>query len=218
VKAVTPDRVPGVELVGEAVDVGLRRHRLVERGIEHRDVRDARQEAAGGRQSAEVVRVVERRQHHALLDHRLDLGRHQHRGRELLAAVHDAVADGLDLADALEHPVLGVHEDAEDALDGGAVLQDLRDLLVGLAALDVDGEARVREADLLDQAAGQRLVAVGLDHLERRVDDLELHGRRPAVEHKDLHRALPSSSRDRDAQFSFGVSSGRRSSRWRWLS
>jgi len=69
--------------------------------------------------------------------------------------MHDPVTDRLELLDALEDAVFGVDQDLEDALDGGPVLQDLRDLLVRLPALDLDdvgGRALDLRTHVLEEA------------------------------------------------------------------
>ena len=56
----------------QRVGVRVRRQLRVERGVEHGDVRDRREHLARRADAGEVDRVVERREHRALLDDRLD--------------------------------------------------------------------------------------------------------------------------------------------------
>ena len=99
-KAVTAHLVAAVELVGEGVQVSALRQGLVERRVEDGDLRQARPEQLpGGLNAFDVGRVVQRRQ----LDHVFDAVEHfvgdEDGVREALAAMHDAVADGVNVGD-----------------------------------------------------------------------------------------------------------------------
>ena len=85
----------------DRVGRGRRRHRAVESGIEHRDVRDVRQRLARTVDLLERPTVVERSEDRKLLDGTLDGFVDHHRLLEVASAVHDAVADGVRWNEAL---------------------------------------------------------------------------------------------------------------------
>ena len=103
----------------------------MERGVEHRDLRDAGTEELARRVDAlEVGRVVQRREVDAVLDlvdHRVV---DEHRAGQLLAAVDDAMADGVDVGERLDarHRGLGRDQPAQDVIEGGAVVAQRRRL------------------------------------------------------------------------------------------
>jgi hypothetical protein len=82
-----------------AARTGRRRlHRLVEGGVEHRDLGHVAQDVAHRAVSLDVGRVVQRGHVEAVLDPAHDVVVDQDRCLEPLPAVHHAVAHGLDLA------------------------------------------------------------------------------------------------------------------------
>ncbi len=111
-----------VPLVGQAVEVGIGRQRLVEGGIEHRDMRDAGKELHRLAHAFEVVRIVQRRQ----CREGLDVGQHlrrDHRGAgELAAAMDHAVADGDDVQRGEQESVVelehGLEQHVEEFAEG----------------------------------------------------------------------------------------------------
>ena len=121
--------------------------------------------------------------------------------------------------DLVEDADLGVGEDPQHPLDGGAVLEDLAVVGVGFALGDLEHQSRVGETDLFDQTGGQGPVVVRVHPLEVGLDDLELDRRRSTVENEDFHW-IDSIAADAasDAQASRGLSSGRRSVRRRLAS
>ena len=76
----------------DGVGVGVRRHRLVERGVEDRDLRHVGEELRRDLDALEVGRVVQRRQRDQVGDRGDHLVVDQHRLGEAVAAVDDAVA------------------------------------------------------------------------------------------------------------------------------
>jgi hypothetical protein len=130
---------------------------------------------------------VEWREHGAGLDLGDDLGRHQHRRRELLAAVHHPVSDRLDVAGRLQDAVFGVDQHAQRPVDRRAMLEDLAIVLVGRPARDRQRQPGVGKADLLDLTDRERQITVLLDPFQVGLDDLVLDGRRAAVKDEDLH-------------------------------
>ncbi len=74
VEAVAPDLLLGQVFVGQRVGVSVRRQRVVERRIEHRDLRNVRKVLAGGADAFEVARIVQRREGGEFLDSFLHFG------------------------------------------------------------------------------------------------------------------------------------------------
>jgi hypothetical protein len=188
VKAVAAHLVAAIELVGDGVEVRVRRQRAVEGGVEHRDLRHARaQDRRRGADALEVGRVVQRREIDRVLDPLQYLVVDPHRAREALAPVHDPVTDRVDLgASAERHAALAADEPRDDVLDGRPVVaQGGRGLLRRSAA------AAQREhglaAQALDGAAGELVVGVARQPLLVGADELELDGRRADVQDEDVH-------------------------------
>ena len=97
VEAVAPDLVLVAPRPRDGIRVGHRRHGLVERGVEDRDLRDSGEQRARDPQALEVRRVVQRRQRHQL-GHRVDhLVVDQDRFAETDSAVDHPVTDRGDL-------------------------------------------------------------------------------------------------------------------------
>jgi len=83
-----------VQLVGQAVEVGVGRQRLVEGGVEDGNLRNAGEGLERDADAGEVGRVVQRRKDRQLLD----VGHYRRgdddRAGELVAAMDDAMTDG----------------------------------------------------------------------------------------------------------------------------
>ena len=91
VEPVAPHLVLLEPLVGHRVQVGARRHRRVESGVEHRHLGEGGEELLGDTDAEQVRRVVQRAERDALLDLRDHLLGDRHRAGEAGAAVHDPV-------------------------------------------------------------------------------------------------------------------------------
>ena len=103
---------------------------------------------------------------------------------ELLAAVHDAVADGVDLAHVIDAL----------ALAGGHLLHDLGKSLGvggedggrgGLVAVGLVGDHAAFHANALAQALAQHLLTV-------HIDELIFQGRRTTVDNQNFHLLVSS--------------------------
>ena len=96
VESVTAHFVTAIQLVGKAVQVRDLGERVVERRVEHRDLRNAGSEdARRGANTGDVVRVVQRRELHELIERLENAFVDALRPREILTAVHDAMAHRL---------------------------------------------------------------------------------------------------------------------------
>ena len=149
----------------------------MEGGVEDRDHRHPGQGRLGGADAGEVGGVVQGGEVAHLLDALDDVVVDEGGGVVLLAAVDDAVADGLDFLDVLDDPVLLVYQSVKDELHADLVVGDVlfKDVL-GVA--DLVGEARLVQTDALHQALGENL-------LGGHVEELVLDGRGTAVDDED---------------------------------
>ena len=165
VEAVAADAVLLIVLVGDSVDEGLGRHGLMEGRVEDDDVRLAGEHVHDGLEAHEVRGVVERRERNDFLDALDDFGRDEDGLRELLSAVDYAVAGRAELVEALEDAELGIDEDVEDVLDSRRVVGEgnfaRHRVEAGLRVLD----ARAFDADALDEALREDLLAFHVDEL-----------------------------------------------------
>jgi len=96
VEPVPADPMLPDELRRQRIGGGCRGQGAVERGIEHRDVRDSGEHGAGGADAREIDWVVQRRQGGEIVDLLLHLVGDQRRGIEPAAAVHHPVTDDAD--------------------------------------------------------------------------------------------------------------------------
>ena len=187
VEAVAAHAVFLVIFIIDAVDESLRRHGLMEGGVENHDIRELRQHGLDRENALQIGRVVQRREGHDFLDAFDNFRSHQHGLGELLAAVNDAVSGCRELVEALEDPVLGIHQHIQHILDSLCMCREINFahhcIHAGLRMLD----ARAADADTLHQPLGQHGFAV-------HIDQLILEGRTAAVENKNFHKKRIASS------------------------
>ena len=121
----------------------------------------------------------------ALLERGHDLVGYQHAARELLAAVDDAVADGVNLVHGAHDAVLGAGELVDDGGYGLGVAGQ-GDVLVedGLIAHKRGVLEVTVDADALAQALGEELLAL-------HVDELILQRGAAGVDDQNFHFSLP---------------------------
>ena len=179
VEAVAAHAVLLIVLVGDSVHVSLRRHGAVESGIEHSHHGHIAEHLACGLDAQDAGGVVQGSQRAQLTDGLNDLIGDQAALLELLAAMHHAVADGVDLAHIIDAL----------ALAGGHLLHDLSKCLGvggedgrggGLVAVGLVSDHAAFHANALAQALAQHLLAV-------HIDQLILQGRRTAVNNQNFH-------------------------------
>ena len=172
VSTVTADAVFFIELVRNAVEVGLLRHRLVESRIEHGDLREAREELGSAFHAGRMSRFVERGKERDAADVADDFRRDVF-ALDVLAAMHDAVANGFDGVGEL----LGV-EELLHLIDGfgmrGAVEVEV-DFAFGAFCLGV-----TVDADVFDEAASDGFLGFC-------IDDGKLYRGAAAVEDEYAH-------------------------------
>ena len=178
VEPVPPHPVPRVPVLGHRVAERGRRHRLVECGVEHGDLRQAGPDGTDRLDASQVRRVVQRRQVAARPDRGDHLLVHQDRGGEPLTPV--------------DHPVPGAGQPNRPApgraIPGpGQMIQHPGDhrVMTAVRQLFGDGAARIPlepqhglgAADPLGQSGHDPLPASGGQHGE-------LHRRTARVQHQ----------------------------------
>ena len=162
----------------------------MERGVEHRDHRDAvAEKGAGGPDPAQVRRVVQRREINAVLDPADDAGVDPGVGPEALPAVHDPVADrvhfagGADhsgvFADAVARTIARTDQPAHHPPDRAGMVADWLRVPAGVPLMWLVRAQRL-PADALDDAAREPGLGPG-------VHELELQGRGTAIEDEHVH-------------------------------
>ena len=109
VEPVTPHPVPRVPLLGYRVAKSVRRHRLVERGIEYDDLRQVGHDGLHRLDAGQIRRVVERRQVTKRAHRGYDCVVHPDRSGEPLSAMH--------------HPVTGTEQMSAGMPGLGQVIQ-----------------------------------------------------------------------------------------------
>ncbi len=153
--------------------------------VEDGDVGHVREGAPGGLDAREVGGVVQRREVERVADGVLDLGVDEGRLRELLAAMHDPVADGLDRREGVAGLSVRarrscVAQPREHRLERGDVVGRGKRPLRGLARADAQAPERGHGPDALDLPRGERLARGG-------VEQVDLERRRAGVDDEDDH-------------------------------
>ena len=177
VETVTADFVVGVEFVRQRVEEGALRHMLVEGGIEDDDLFQVGEGLAGGVNTGDVRRVVQRGKADAVHNLVAHIVIHEDGFGEIFAAMHDAVADCLDFV----HQAF-FFQRGDDDVQRFLVRAGVK-LLLGFAACGgLDGDiADPANAQTFGQAF-ERLLAVF------RVDDGEFQAGRATVQNKNIVR------------------------------
>ncbi len=156
--AVAADLVFFVELVGDAVEVSLTRHGLVEGGVEHGDLREAREELGGAFHTGGVCGFVQRGEQRDAADVVDDFLRDA-LALDVLAAVHHAVADGFDGVGEFLFGEELLH--FGNGFGVGRAVEIEIDVAFGALGLDV-----AIHADVFDEAAGDGFFGLGVDNGE----------------------------------------------------
>ena len=102
-----------VELVGHGVEIGVGRHGAVESIVEHGDLRHVGHQGIHGADATQVTGIVNGCEVNEALNALLHLGSDDATLLEEVAALHDAVTDGVDLVEALYGTNLRVEQHFE---------------------------------------------------------------------------------------------------------
>ena len=155
VETVTADGVVLVELVGDAIQESLAGHGLVEGGVEHSHLRELREELGGAFHTSCVCRFVQRGEQRdaadVVDDFLADLF-----ALDVLAAMHHAVTDGFAGFDELLFGEELLH--LGDGFGVRGAIEVEVDVAFGALGLHV-----AVHADVLDEAAGDGLLGLGVD-------------------------------------------------------
>ena len=155
VRAVAAYAVFLIVLVREGVHIGVRFHRLVERGIESDDLGHLGKDFLYGVDTEEMCWVMERCELAAYLYLLDDILVHDCAPGEEIRTLDDAVANGLDVVERLENTVIAVHEGIQDEFHTDGVVGYGEVVDEFFAPCGCMCETAFGEADLLDLTLGQ---------------------------------------------------------------
>ena len=181
-----------VVLIGKAVHIGLRRHGHAELRIEDGNVGSTREKILADFDAHEVGRVVKRSERDAVANDLLDLIVDKLGLGHGLAAVQDAVADGVDFALVPDDALLGIREKLDDKLHGflmrgeGLLLDDLFGMIA--VGCDLMGQHAHGKANAFGDTGAEDLMAV---HFE----ELIFAGRRSSINNENFHSGILCSCR-----------------------
>ena len=183
VGAVAADVVLAVVLVRQGVHIGVFRHGLMEGRVEHHHLGHVGQNLLAGADAEQMGVVMERCELGADLDLVQHVVVHQGAAVEIVGSLHDAVTYCLDVREALEHSVFGMHKVVQHELHShrmvgnGDVDGDL------FAAGRLIGVDAVGKADFFHYAFGQDVVDIVAAHVHKSV----LDGGGAAIDYEYYH-------------------------------
>ena len=154
--AVTADFVGRTLLFRQSVDIGLRRHRLMKRGVENHNLRHRRQFLHDRTNNQRCRRIVQRRQRRKrfdVFDHFLG---NDNRTLENRTALNNTMADGRNLVQISDNAVgQQFHDFVQRRFMIGQIYLDLLFVAVGI----FDTDKRSVAADTLGIAFGNNFIA-----------------------------------------------------------
>jgi hypothetical protein len=183
VKSVPADSMTPIELVRESVKVGVLRESLVKSSVENGRLRQPAPEKLARREdSANVCRVVKRRQIYAVFDLVKHVVVDKHRLSEPFATVNDAMTDGVYVADTVNVAYAGTlrARPPDYESDRGARIAQWfggTALWPAVRLQRDDGFA----SDSFDQSPRESPIGVARDHIQIGSNELEFQIRAPAV-------------------------------------
>ncbi len=164
-KTVAADLVLLIILIGKSIQIRLLRHGLMKRRVEHCHHRHIRHDLLAGIDADQICRIVERRQIVALLDGFQHLVIDDYGRCKLLAAVHHAVSDRVDLVKRLHYAVIRVCERVDHQFDRHSVIGHRRlDLYFILAGRRM-GEHAAIDTDPLAESLREHSFRAAVDQL-----------------------------------------------------
>ena len=185
-EAVAADVQIFIILVGNAVQIGLGRHGLMEGGVEHGHHGGAGHDLLAGLDAHQVGGVVQGAQGDVFADGVHNGVVNNHGLGELFAAMQHAMAHGADLGHVGHHAMILVGQGPQHVAAGlhmgGHILVD--DVFV-LAAGILLGQLAALDADALHQALGQ-------DGFILHIHQLIFERRRTGVDDQDFHKCVSS--------------------------
>ena len=160
---------------------------MVERRVEHRDLRHARQDLLDGVYALQARRIVQRRYlaQRTYLLFRVFVD--QAALREEFAAVRHAVAYGFQLVERADDPVPGVGQGRHDQLDARRVVRNRPVQLEFLFAHGFVGQVALRKSDAFYEAFCEQFARCRFH-----VDYLVFDRRGTAVEYQYYHVVISS--------------------------
>ena len=164
-EAVAADLVFLIVFIGKAVQIGLFRHGLMERRIEHHRHGHAGHDRLAGADADQVGRIVQRRKVAAGLDPLNHLFVHQDGAGEALSAVHHTVSHRVDLGKGADHAHLRIRELFDHQLHSRRVIRHIRHFLHLFPARRLMGDVASVDADPLAQSLRQNRLRIAVDEL-----------------------------------------------------
>ena len=178
-EAITTHAMLLVEFIGNRIHIGVVGHGLVESGIEDTHLRQIGQQGLNGIDTFDVGWIVQRRKVVASLEIAHDLGGEEDALRELLAAMHHAMAYGIEFVEVFQHGMFALGEELEDKLHASGVLGN-RSFELEFLAIGLIFDKGIRQTDFLDTTRGD-------DRLVGHVIKSVFYTAASAVENKDFH-------------------------------
>ena len=157
----------------------------MERRVEDRDLRHARQHLLDREHALEVGGVVQRGDLEQRADLFLDLLGDQAAFGEKFAAVGDAVADGLHFVQRADHAVRRIRQGVEHQTDAGRVVGNRLPQFEPLLADGFVHQIALGQSDAFHDSLCEHFARGGLH-----VDDLIFDRRRAAVQYQNYHFSL----------------------------
>ena len=149
-----------VELVGHGIEVGVGRHGGVERIVEHGDLRHIGHEVVHGAYAAQVSGVVDGCQVAEALDAVFHFFGDDAAFLEEVAALHDAVAYGVDFVEAFDGSVFVAEQGLEHKVHAFLVVGHVVHEHFLLAVGQSEFQECLVEADALNAALGEHALIV----------------------------------------------------------
>ena len=116
-ETVTAHAILFVIFIGKGIHEVFGRNGLVERGVEHGDLRRVRQDILHRKDTFQIGRIVQGGQFEASLDLLFDGFVDDRAVLEIFAAMRHAVSDGRQFGNAVQYAVIGIHQCFEDQVD-----------------------------------------------------------------------------------------------------
>ena len=164
-EAVAADLIFLIVFIRKAVQIGLFRHGLMERRIEHHRHGHAGHDLLTGTDADQVGRIMQRRQIAAGFDSLDHLFVHQNGAGEILSSVYHTVSHRVDLGKGTDHAHLLIGELLDHQLHRGGMIRHIRHFLHFFPARRLMGDVASIDADPLAQSLCQNRFRIAVDEL-----------------------------------------------------